>query len=379
MRVTITGATGTIGRALVGELVQRGDEVTALSRNPAEAGLDVETLGWPDPKGERPPAEAFRGRDAVVHLLGETLAQRWSDDAKREIRDSRVLATRNLVAALATLPDEERPRTLVSQSAVGWYGPRGSERIDEDQPGGDDFLAGVVRDWEAEARKAPGMRVVLTRTGVVLASRGGALAKMLPFFKLGIGGPVAGGKQYVPWVHLDDVVGAVVFLLGTAVRGPRQRHRPRAGHEQGAVEDARARAAPTSLRARARARREGALRRDGHDRDHRPAGRAGTADGAGLRVPAARARGQRSGARPRTASRRERRAARRAARRPSCRRCRTTPCSFQRESGLAGQISQMTTPMTDSSRPNARPELLAVALPGGQIRGRRSPPPATGR
>ena len=220
MRVTVTGATGTIGRALVGELVARGDEVTALSRNPAAAGLEVETLGWPDPKRERPPAGAFQGRDAVVHLLGETLAQRWSDEAKREIRDSRVLATRNLVAALATLPDEERPRTLVSQSAVGWYGPRGTERVDEDQPAGDDFLAGVVRDWEAEAREAPGMRVVLTRTGVVLAQRGGALAKMLPFFKLGIGGPVAGGTQYVPWVHLDDVVGAVVFLLGEQFEGP---------------------------------------------------------------------------------------------------------------------------------------------------------------
>jgi uncharacterized protein len=220
VRVAITGATGTIGRALVGELVARGDEVTALSRNPAAADLDIETLAWPDPKRERPPAEAFHGRDAVVHLLGETLAQRWSDEAKREIRDSRVLATRNLVAALATLPEEERPRTLVSQSAVGWYGPRGSERIDEDQPGGDDFLAGVVRDWEAEARKAPGMRVVLTRTGVVLAPRGGALAKMLPFFKLGIGGPVAGGRQYVPWVHLDDVVGAVGFLLGKQFEGP---------------------------------------------------------------------------------------------------------------------------------------------------------------
>jgi uncharacterized protein len=221
MRVTVTGATGTIGRALVRELRARGDEVTALSRNPAGAGLDVETLGWPDPKRERPPAGAFHGRDAVVHLLGETVAQRWSDAAKREIRDSRVQSTRNLVAALAGLPEDERPRTLVSQSASGWYGPRGSERLDEDEPGGSDFLAGVVRDWEAEARKAPAMRVVLTRTGVVLSEGAGALDKMLPFFKLGIGGPVAGGGQYVPWVHLDDVVGAMVFCLDTeAASGP---------------------------------------------------------------------------------------------------------------------------------------------------------------
>ena len=221
MRVTVTGATGTIGRDLVAELVQRGDEVTALSRDPAAADLGVETLGWPDPKRERPPAGAFHGRDAVVNLLGETLAQRWSDEAKREIRESRVLATRNLVAALATLPEGERPRTLVSQSAAGWYGPRGDESLDEDQPAGDDFLAGVVRDWEAEARKAPGMRVVLTRTGVVLSPRGGALEKMMPFFKLGIGGPVAGGKQYVPWVHMDDVVGAILFCLDSeAASGP---------------------------------------------------------------------------------------------------------------------------------------------------------------
>jgi uncharacterized protein len=221
LRVAITGATGTIGRALVGELTRRGDEVTALSRNPAGAGLEVETLGWPDPKKERPPAGAFHGRDAVVHLLGENLAQRWSDEAKREIRDSRVLATRNLVAALNDVPEADRPRTLVSQSAVGWYGPRGPERVDEDQPGGSDFLAGVVRDWEAEARSAEGMRVVLTRTGVVLSPQGGALEKMLPFFKLGIGGPVAGGKQYVPWVHMDDVVGAMVFCLDAeSANGP---------------------------------------------------------------------------------------------------------------------------------------------------------------
>lgn len=220
MRVTVTGATGTIGRALVAELVRRGDEVTALSRDPAHAGLDVETLGWPDPKRERPPADAFDGRDAVVHLLGETLAQRWSDEAKREIHDSRVLPTRNLVAALAALPEGERPRTLVSQSAAGWYGPRGSERLDEDQPAGSDWLAGVVRDWEAEARRAADMHVVLTRTGVVLSSGAGALAKMLPFFKLGIGGPVAGGEQYVPWVHLDDVVGAMAFCLAEQTSGP---------------------------------------------------------------------------------------------------------------------------------------------------------------
>jgi uncharacterized protein len=219
MRVTVTGATGTLGRALVGELSARRDLVTALSRNPARAGLGVETLEWRDPKGERPPAEALRGREAVIHLLGETIAQRWSEDVKREVRDSRVLATRNLVAALSDLPEAERPPVLVSQSATGFYGPRGDERIGEDEPAGRDWLADLVRDWEAEAREAPG-RVVLTRTGVVLSPEGGALEKMLPFFKLGVGGPVAGGRQYVPWVHLDGVVGAIDLCLRSDVEGP---------------------------------------------------------------------------------------------------------------------------------------------------------------
>ncbi|MEA2363056.1 MAG: uncharacterized protein QOD71_2201 [Thermoleophilaceae bacterium] len=225
MRVAVTGATGTIGRALVSELRERGDDVTALSRDAerASASLGIPAEQWAQPTREPPPAAALRGRDAVVHLLGETIAQRWSDDAKREIRDSRVLATRNLVAGLRALPAGERPRVLVSQSAVGVYGARGDERLDESAPPGDDFLAKVVRDWEAEARAAEdlGVRVVLTRTGVVLSESGGALEKMLPFFKLGIGGPVAGGRQYVPWVHLDDVVGAMPFALDTeAASGP---------------------------------------------------------------------------------------------------------------------------------------------------------------
>jgi uncharacterized protein len=223
VQLAVTGATGTIGRALVRELRERGDEVTALSRDAdrASSALGVPAATWAEPKAQPPPLDALRGRDAVVHLLGETVAQRWSDEAKREIRDSRVLATRNLAAALGELPEPERPRVLLSQSATGWYGPRDDERLGEDEPAGGDWLAGVVRDWEAEARRAEGMRVVLTRTGVVLSPGSGALATMLPFFKLGIGGPVAGGRQYVPWVHLDDVVGAIAFCLDTdAASGP---------------------------------------------------------------------------------------------------------------------------------------------------------------
>jgi hypothetical protein len=226
MRVAVTGATGMLGSALVRALVERGDDVTALSRDASRAreALGVSAETWADPEAERPPLDALRGRDAVVHLLGEAIAQRWSDETKREIRDSRVLSTRNLVAALGELPAEERPRVLVSGSGAGWYGDRGDERLDESSTKpGDDFLAQLTVDWEAEARGAEelGVRVVRSRTGVVLSDSGGALEKMLPFFKAGIGGPVAGGRQYVPWVHVDDVVGAAMFSLDNdAVSGP---------------------------------------------------------------------------------------------------------------------------------------------------------------
>jgi hypothetical protein len=227
MRVAVTGATGLIGGAVVAALTERGDEVTALSRDAERARgalpAGADAAAWADPKAEPAPAAALRGRDAVVHLLGEQIAQRWSDDVKHEIRDSRILSTRNLVAALAELPEAERPKVLVSGSGAGWYGHRGDERLDESAPAGDDFLAQVTVDWEAEARRAEelGMRVVLNRTGVVLSPSGGALAKMLPFFKAGIGGPVAGGTQYMPWIHLDDVAGAILFELDTdAASGP---------------------------------------------------------------------------------------------------------------------------------------------------------------
>jgi uncharacterized protein (TIGR01777 family) len=218
VRVTVTGASGTIGRELVDDLRRRGDEVAVLSRNP-EGGA----YAWPDPKADPPPPESLSGSDAVVHLAGERLDQRWSEATKNEIRDSRLLGTRNLVTGLRELPEGERPRTLLSQSAVGFYGARGDEPVDESAPAGDDFLAEVVAAWEAEARAAEelGVRVVTSRTGVVLAKRGGALQKMLPPFKLGVGGPVAGGSQYVPWIALEDVVGAMLFCLDNdSAKGP---------------------------------------------------------------------------------------------------------------------------------------------------------------
>lgn len=223
MRVTVTGATGELGSAVVDALTARGDEVTVLSRDAERARSalgDVEAHTW-SPAEEPAPVAALDGRDGVIHLLGEPVAQRWSDDAKRRIRESRVAGTRNLVAGLREA--EERPGVLVSQSASGYYGPRGDERVGESEPPGDDFLAEVVVAWEAEAERASdlGMRVVTTRTGVVLSEGAGALEKMLPPFKLGVGGPVAGGDQYVPWIHEDDVVGALLHCLDTdAARGP---------------------------------------------------------------------------------------------------------------------------------------------------------------
>jgi uncharacterized protein len=214
MRVTLTGATGLIGRKLVAALRARGDDVAVLSRSPerAERSLGVGAFAW-DPAAGAAPAEALGGRDAVVHLAGEPVAQRWSAEVKQAIRDSRVTGTRNLVAGLRAA--DPRPGVLVSSSAVGVYGPRGDEVVVEGTPPGDDFLASVTVAWEreAEAAAALGMRVVRIRTGVVLDQSGGALATMLPPFKLGLGGPVAGGGQYLPWIHVDDLVALYLRAL----------------------------------------------------------------------------------------------------------------------------------------------------------------------
>jgi hypothetical protein len=204
-----------IGRELAGALSDRGDTVIALSRDRGRGiqalGHGVEVIEWRDPLAAPTPADAISGSDAIVHLLGEPVAQRWSSAAKRRIRDSRVKATRMVVEGLSALPETERPGVLVSQSATGFYGPRGDQAIDEDSDRGAGFLAEVVVEWEREAAAARELtRVVLTRTGVVLSSSGGALAKMLPVFRLGIGGPVAGGRQYVPWIHHEDVVQALI-------------------------------------------------------------------------------------------------------------------------------------------------------------------------
>jgi uncharacterized protein (TIGR01777 family) len=199
MRVTVTGASGLIGTSLVAALRARGDEVTLLSRSGAGGAVVWDPLAGPAP------AAALAGADAVVHLAGEPIAQRWTPPAREAIRASRSVGTANLVAGIADAP--EPPRVLVSANAVGYYGDRGAERLTEESPAGRGFVAEVCVAWEqaALAARSHGVRVCVLRTGVVLDGHGGALARMLPPFRLGIGGPVAGGRQYVAWIALADI------------------------------------------------------------------------------------------------------------------------------------------------------------------------------
>jgi uncharacterized protein (TIGR01777 family) len=204
--------------------VARGDEVIALSRDPdrAQAKLPAgaRALKW-DPQAEPAPAEAIGNANAIVNLLGETIAGRWNDEKKRRILASRRDGTKNLVRAIEA--STSRPPVLVSASAVGFYGDRGDDEIDESAPRGNDFLAEVCSIWEAEASRAEalGVRVVLIRTGIVLAKDGGALAEMVRPFRLGVGGPLGSGKQWMPWIHIEDEVGLVLHAIADArLRGP---------------------------------------------------------------------------------------------------------------------------------------------------------------
>ena len=213
MRVTVTGATGRVGRRVVAALKDRGDEVTALSRDPDRAGeqLGVEAFAW-NLKEDAAPKEALAGRDAIVHLAGEDVGQRWSKEVKAEILDSRERGTRNLVHTI--FDTKPRPKALICASASGFYGAHGEEIVDESAAPGRDWLAEVVARWERQAETAKsGTRTVMVRTGIVLDASGGALEKMLPYFKAGVGGPIGGGRQYMPWIHLDDLVGLYVAAI----------------------------------------------------------------------------------------------------------------------------------------------------------------------
>jgi len=224
MRVLVTGGTGLIGRRLVSRLIARGDEVIVLSRRPPLASKRVEAtriLVW-DPESGPPSPDAFGAIDAVVNLHGESIAHgRWTDSKKERIRRSRIEGTRNLVKGIAAA--SPRPRVLVTASAVGYYGTRGEETLDESSASGQDFLAGVCREWEAEGNRARelGVRVATIRTGIVLGADGGALGTMLIPFRLGLGGRIGSGEQWMSWIHLDDECGIILHALDRpAVEGP---------------------------------------------------------------------------------------------------------------------------------------------------------------
>ncbi len=212
MNVLVTGATGFVGKPLVRRLMKAGHTVTVLTRDPRRAAkllpARVRCERW-EPGRDGLDENLLKGMDAVVHLAGEGVADaRWSEARKRAIVASRVDSTRAIVDAVAKLPAAERPRCLVSTSAIGIYGDRGDERLEESSSNGEGFLADVCVAWESEAQAAVrlGVRTVIIRVGIVLGSQGGALAKMLPPFRLGAGGRLGAGNQWMSWIHIDDLV-----------------------------------------------------------------------------------------------------------------------------------------------------------------------------
>lgn len=217
MVITLSGATGLLGGALIPRLLASGHQVRLLSRT-ARTGLapGVDLFLW-DAAKQEPPVEALRGADVVVHLAGESVAQRWTPVVKERLVSSRLDSTRLLVQAISTL--SERPKLLLSASATGYYGDRGNEVLVESSTPGKDFLARLSVDWEAQANQARslGLRVHTLRTGIVLAKQGGALEKMLPAFRFGVGGKIGSGEQWMSWIHVEDWVGIVEMLLAQEV------------------------------------------------------------------------------------------------------------------------------------------------------------------
>lgn len=219
MRVVVSGGSGFIGRAVIERLLLRGDSVTALTRHVTSDLRQHERLRWAawDPEREGDWQRELRGHDALVHLAGSpAVGRRFTDEARRDIMDSRVVSTRLLVEGLGKLGPSECPRVFVCASGTGFYGPCGDDEVDEFAEAGRDFLAQVCVEWEDAARSADryGVRVVHSRFGFVLGRGGGALAKLVPIFKAYAGGKIGNGKQWVPWVHLDDVAGAILHALG---------------------------------------------------------------------------------------------------------------------------------------------------------------------
>ncbi len=218
LRIAITGASGLVGSALVPFLIGRGHDVHRLVRS--APGREKE-IAW-DPASGKLDADDLEGFDGIIHLAGEPIAERWTAARKARIRDSRIGGTRLLAETIATL--QRKPRVLLSGSAIGIYGSRGDEWLDESSsPGTDDFLARVAQDWEAAAAPAAaaGVRVIHPRLGVVLSPEGGALEKLLSVFRLGAGGKIGNGDQWLSWIARDDTVAALHFLLrDDDIRGP---------------------------------------------------------------------------------------------------------------------------------------------------------------
>jgi uncharacterized protein (TIGR01777 family) len=215
MRVLLTGATGLIGSALCDALLARGDEVVGLTRDPERARPQNPAVRWHawQATTERPPEEALVDVDGVVNLIGEPIDQRLTDEAKVRIRESRLVGTRNLLQGIELAPT--KPAVFIGQSAIGYYGDRGAKILDEESQPGEGFTAEIPIDWEEAERKAEGIvpRVVIFRTGLVLTRNGGLLKQLLLPFKLGVGGPIAGGEQFMSWIHLEDEVGLFLWAL----------------------------------------------------------------------------------------------------------------------------------------------------------------------
>jgi uncharacterized protein (TIGR01777 family) len=221
--VVVTGATGLVGRRLVAALTGGGASVRALSRDASAGGFGrgVAVVGW---NGRNVPSETLVRSDAVVHLAGEPLfAGRLTAARRRRLRESRIESARSIANAIAALPEDERPGALVCASAVGYYGSRGDEVLEETARPGEGFLAELCTAWEEAARAAEefGVRVVSVRIGIVLAREGGALPRLVAPFRLGLGGRLGDGRQWFPWVHADDVVGILQAAINDdAWRGP---------------------------------------------------------------------------------------------------------------------------------------------------------------
>jgi len=215
MKVFITGGTGFVGTQITSRLIQDGHQVTILTRSSKGAKGSSPGISYleGDPTKKGPWQEAIKTHDAVINLAGASIFSKWTEEHKKAIRESRVNTTRNIVEGMPSHP--ERPFTLFSTSAVGYYGFCADEERTEESPPGNDFLARTAVEWEGEALKAreKGARVVITRFGIVMGEKGGALSQMIPLFKKYIGGPIGSGKQWFSWVHIKDLAEAFVFLI----------------------------------------------------------------------------------------------------------------------------------------------------------------------